>query len=353
MHHTENTAISKEKISYNALSHTFEGTYESIKKALGVHGSAARAWSAEKGSPTTAEALWEALEKHDVRLHLSADPEFPQLLREMPWPPFALYTKGAPLTTTLAGIAIVGTRKATPEGKALAREFGKGLARRGVTVISGLALGIDGEAHKGALEARGKTIAVLPCGLDRVYPREHDRLAHEILSTGGMLISEYPLGAPAYPSRFIERNRIVSALSTGVIVIEAPEKSGALSTARFALEQNREVFVVPGSVKNRNYAGSHALIRDGASLIRGIKDVCEALGMSSEEEVSRLPLVFDGLDETKKAILNCLHMHGELTPDQIARLISLDIQDVQREVALLLIDERLQEKPNGTYVLKI
>ena len=349
----KNTPVHDEEMSYHALAIALEGKYESIKKLLAEHRTAAAAWRAQK-SKISREELWKKLESLHVSLLLEKNEAFPQLLREMPWPPFALYIKGAPLREEEIRVAIVGTRRATPDGRLLAREFAKVFARKGAAVVSGLALGIDGEAHEGALEAHGKTIAVLPCGLDRVYPREHDRLAEKILSSGGTLISEYPPGSASYPSRFIERNRIVSALSAGVLIIEAPEKSGALATARFALEQNRAVFVVPGPVKHPNYAGSHALIRDGAELVRSPEDVLQALGVENSREDKKAFTIPAALDEKKKAILNCLNVHGgALAPDEIAQGTALDIKTVQREIAYLVIDETIKEKPDGTYTLNL
>ena len=199
-------------------------------------------------------------------------------------------------------IAIVGTRRATPDGKSTARRFAAELARAGIVIVSGLAFGVDAAAHEGCLDAEGKTVAVLACGLANIYPRNNEPLAKKILAQGGAIISEYPPDMPAYPSRFLERNRIVSGLSKGTLVIEAPERSGSLATARFALEQNRDVFVVPGPIAHPNFKGSHALIRQGAELVTTPEDILESYGIAREKSIGA---EFAGTPE-EKAILEFL-----------------------------------------------
>ncbi len=204
------------------------------------------------------------------------DGRYPALLRQIPDPPAYLFVRGRiPLLPT-AGVAIVGSRRCSPYGRHVARRFGYDLAARGITVTSGLALGIDAAAHDGALEAGGGTIAVLGCGVDVVYPTAHRALYERVLATGAIL-SELPMGAKPEAGSFPRRNRIISGLSLGVIVAEAPERSGALITARCAAEQNRDVFAIPGEITNRSCAGALSLLRDGACLARNAQDILDEL----------------------------------------------------------------------------
>ena len=221
---------------------------------------------------------------------MKATSDFPSLLREIPDAPRKLYYLGAPLGDEQK-IAIVGTRKASLSGLGYAKKFATELAQAGLTIVSGLALGIDSAAHEGALAAGGKTIAVLACGLDTVYPPQNRKLAKKIIDSGGTLVSEYEPGQRAYPANFLARNRIVSGLSLGVLAVEAPERSGTLATCRFAVEQNRDVFVIPGALNNPNYVGSNALIKIGAALVTEPRDILEPLGLWDENKsgTSSLP----------------------------------------------------------------
>ncbi len=217
------------------------------------------------------------------RLLTLADANYPSALLEMDDPPLLLYTLGAgTFVTTLPmrAIAVVGSRNPTPQGLVNAQAFGKSLAQAGLTVISGLALGIDGAAHEGALQGAAdgqlSTVAVVGTGLDRVYPKQHLALARRIAQQG-LLISEYPLGTPPLPANFPKRNRIIAALSSGTLVVEAALKSGSLITARQALEQGKEVFAIPGSIHTTQARGCHWLIRQGAKLVESAQDVLEEL----------------------------------------------------------------------------
>jgi len=205
------------------------------------------------------------------------DPDYPPLLREIPDPPVMIYIIGNRRLLSCPQLAIVGSRNPTPMGRENARAFARNLAGAGLTITSGLALGIDGAAHRGALEADGKTIAVAGTGLDRVYPARHRELAHEIAKHGA-LVSEFPPGTPPLPENFPVRNRIISGLSLGTLVVEAALQSGSLITARLATEQGREVFAIPGSIHSPQARGCHALIRQGAKLVEGAQDVLEELG---------------------------------------------------------------------------
>jgi DNA processing protein len=204
-----------------------------------------------------------------------ADEEYPEPLREINSPPNPLYIEGC--FTQQPMIAIVGSRRATRYGLDIARGLAAGLAAVGITVVSGLARGIDAAAHRGALEGNGKTVAVLAAGLDPVYPPEHAELAKEIVESGGALVSEMPSGTAPLPGRFPVRNRIISGLSKGVIVVEAAQQSGALITARMALDEGRDVMAVPGSIYNPYAAGTHDLLKKGAALVTSVDDVLNVL----------------------------------------------------------------------------
>ena len=203
-------------------------------------------------------------------------PDYPERLRDIPDPPERLWLRGDPHALARTSVAIVGSRRASPGGLDIAHRLAADLARIGLTIVSGLARGCDGAAHRGALDAGGVTIAVLGSGADVIYPPEHDSLAEQIVRQGAVL-SEFPPGAPPLPHHFRQRNRLISGLARGVIVIEANDKSGSLITAGCALAQGREVMVVPGTVLAGRNRGGHQLIRDGAALVENAEDVLAVL----------------------------------------------------------------------------
>ena len=225
--------------------------------------------------------LWHQQSQHQIiTLCCSA---YPPLLKEIPDPPLLLYVAGSLEVLNTAQIAVVGSRKASPGGRTMARRLAGDLATMGYSVCSGLALGIDSESHQGALEKCGRSVAVLGCGIDRIYPNANKRLAQELVEKGA-IVSEFPLGEPPKPWHFPQRNRIISGLSQGVVIVEAALKSGSLITARYALEQGREVFAVPGSPHNPQAKGSHHLLKNGAKLVENISDIIEELGAFSQFE---------------------------------------------------------------------
>ncbi len=212
------------------------------------------------------------LEKPHRYVVSSLDPRYPESLSSIPSPPVLLYVEGDVDLLTRPGVAFVGSRKATPPALALTQKLSGELAARGLSIISGLARGVDGAAHQGALAQNGWTLAVTGNGLDSVYPRCHKTMAAEIASAGA-IVSEFPLGAPPAGHHFPRRNRIISGLSLGVVVVEAALRSGSLSTARHALEQGREVMAIPGSVNNPLSRGCHALLKSGAALVECADDI--------------------------------------------------------------------------------
>src|SRR6185312_4659568 len=228
---------------------------------------------------STAEAEIPAVRRVGGDILLLDDGVYPSSLREIYDPPIVLYVKGAwSECLDQPCIGIVGSRRCSTYGQNSAIMLARDLAQRGVTVVSGLARGIDAAAHRGALDAGGRTIAVLGTGIDEVYPRDHKKLAAEVLERGGALISQFPLGTPPVSENFPYRNRIISGLSLGVVVVEAAENSGSLITARLAMEQNREVFAVPGNITSRNSFGTNYLIKGaGAKLVQQWQDIAAEL----------------------------------------------------------------------------
>jgi len=219
----------------------------------------------------------EEVQRHKAQLITHQHKDYPGLLGQISRPPPLLFVKGNSELLSLPQIAIVGTRNPTNTGIDNTRAFSRYLANGGFIITSGLALGIDGYAHEAAVKSGAKTIAVMATGIDQVYPRRHQRLADAILDKGGLLVSEFVPGTPPHAAHFPQRNRIISGLSLGTLVMEAAVKSGSLITARYALEQNREVFAVPGSIHNPQSKGCHALIRDGAQLVESGEDIIKQL----------------------------------------------------------------------------
>ena len=323
--------------SYHALNSALSANYEALKKLWEKHGSWHRAWEAEKRQYP---ALKNDSELADCELILRQDPAYPAILKEISWPPLGIYVRGQ--LPEKPAIAIIGTRRATANGKAIAKKLAQELSRQNVIIISGLAMGIDTAAHEGALEAGGRTVAVLPAGLNRIYPAQNGQLAEKILDSGGALISEYPNGHPSYASNFVHRNRIVSGLSAAVVVVEAPEKSGALITARFALEQNREVMAVPGPANHPNYAGSHQLIRDGAKLVTSAKEILDELNWAYAEVPS---LAVNGkISDEEKIILDAIKSAGSAAAiDKISEITKIGIPKVNQIITILTLKGIIKE----------
>lgn len=260
--------------SYGSAVHVMAAGAAAWRKA-GVSDAACKALAAPDQAAIDADLAWLAA---DARHHLIPldDPRYPARLREAGSPPPALFCNGDPDLLALPQLAIVGSRTATPQGLDNARDFAGELARRGVAITSGLALGIDGAAHRGALAADGLTLAICGTGLDRVYPARHRELAHEIAARG-LLVSEFSPGTAPKAEHFPRRNRIISGLALGVLVVEAARQSGSLITAKLAMDQGREVFAIPGSIHNVMARGCHQLIRQGAKLVENADDILEEI----------------------------------------------------------------------------
>ncbi len=259
---------------------------------------------------------WQAVERdiewaQQAQCHIltMVDEQYPALLREIADPPPVLYVKGDPACLNAPQLAIVGSRNASALGKETAHAFGRQLAQQGMTITSGLAQGIDGQAHSGALSAGGRTIAVTGTGLDRVYPARHQKLAEQICEQGAM-VSEFAVGTPPLAENFPRRNRIISGLSLGVLVVEAAMRSGSLITARMALEQGREVFAIPGSIHNTLAKGCNNLLRQGAKLVETAADIIEELGFYASFHPQEAALSGAGndfpLEESYQELLECV-----------------------------------------------
>jgi DNA processing protein len=252
-----------------------EADEEALKKVPGLRNRAMDALRAQsKASPPIDEM--KSLVDAGGRLLSILDVDYPANLKEIDDPPAVLFCLGALEPRDLVAIAVVGSRAASPLGIHFTERLCNDLAMSGVTVVSGFALGIDGAAHRGALNGGGRTVAVLGCGLDVQYPRQHVGMRSRIVEQGA-LVSEFPLGTPPAPAHFPQRNRIISGLSLGVVVVEAAQRSGSLITARFALEQGREVFAVPGMARHFRSVGPHSLLKQGAKLVENVEDILEEI----------------------------------------------------------------------------
>jgi DNA processing protein len=282
------------------------------------------------------------------------DENFPLLLKEISDVPPEIFYRGRLPQNDEVMVAVVGTRKATEGGLALAKRIGHDLAKTGVTVVSGLAFGIDSAAHQGTLLGGGRTIAVLSNGLEPVQPRAHYGLAEKILNQDGCIISERAESGAYYKNQYLERNRIISGLCVAMIVIEAPIKSGALSTARHALNQGREVFVVPGSAGHPNYKGSHMLIRNGARLVTSVKEILEDLkGINPDSQLpifKREPKEIPSIsDEVQLTILKTIQEAEEpLHIDNIVEITKLEPNVVNQKLTFLMLEGLVEEK-NGKF----
>jgi DNA processing protein len=271
--------------------------------------------------------------------------EYPPLLKNIPDPPIVLYKKG-PLEAGMNTLAIVGSRKATSEGMNLAEKIGETLSSVGITIVSGLARGIDAAAHRGALKEKGKTVAVLGCGIDICYPPEN-RLLFNTTGEEGLILTEYEPGEEPLPYHFPERNRIIAGLSKGVLVIEASQKSGSLITARLGLEYGREVMAVPGSVFREEYKGANALIKQGAKLVENINDILTTSFPGYELE-QKEPVMVTPEEEKVFSHIGFEKVHI----DEIIEKSNMKAQQVMAMLTRLEMKEIIREVPGGFYIRK-
>jgi len=286
-------------------------------------------------------------------------PAFPSRLREIPDAPARLWVRGDAHALSRTAVAIVGSRRASPGSLDIAYRLASDLARIGFTIVSGLARGCDGAAHRGALDASGTTVAVLGSGPDVIYPPEHDALAEQVARRGA-IVSEFPPGTPPLPHHFRQRNRLISGLVHGVIVIEANDKSGSLITAGCALAQGREVMVVPGTVLAGRNRGGHQLIRDGAALVENAEDVLAVLvsavpALRGERERAAPPAAeggapLGGVDAPEDPILSALDPVEPRDFDQLARQTGVPAQALLARLADLELTGQVARYPGGRFV---
>ena len=270
------------------------------------------------------------------------DPAYPAQLRELADAPAWLYVKGDPDWLARPMLAIVGSRNATPQGLRDARAFALALSRAGLTIVSGLALGVDAAAHEGGLEGLASSVAVVATGLDRVYPAGNRELAHR-LAAGGAIVSEFPLGTAPKRGHFPRRNRLISGLALGVLVVEAATESGSLITARLAGEQGRDVFAMPGSIHSPLSRGCHRLIKQGAKLVESAADILEELG-------HRLPpCVPDALSAAVADVLLEALGGGPLSLDQLAGRLGLTVETLSVRLLAAEMEGQVARMPGGLY----
>ena len=310
-------------------------------EATGIQAVSAQSLATGKSGELASEEMARAASAGIVMLAFD-DPSYPPRLKEIYDPPLILYVRGEPEILSKPGIAMVGTRHPTPYGIGMAERLACDLAIQGLVIISGMARGVDTASHRGAITAKGKTVAVFGTGVDVIYPKENSRLSEQILGVGGALISEFPLGTFGAPQNFPIRNRILSGMSIGVLVVEAAEYSGTRITARMALEQDRDVFAVPGNVTNKNSWGPNTLIKQGAKLVATWEDVWEDL----PTEV-RLTLAPTSAPESQSPTAASLFPDDGLPPHE-KRILSLLKADEATHIDELI--ERLESQMSSSEI---
>jgi DNA processing protein len=277
-----------------------------------------------------------------------ADTEFPQSLLDIPDPPIMLYAKGRLEVLARTSIAVVGSRNATAQGISNAERFSEVLSQAGLTIVSGMALGIDTAAHNGGLRGPGSTVAVIGTGADLVYPARNRGLAHRI-ADAGCIVSEYPLGTPAIQSNFPRRNRIISGLARGVLVVEAAAQSGSLITARMAAEQGREVFAIPGSIHSPLAKGCHLLIKQGAKLVESAEDILEEFRYYQAVKAQQPPASSDTpTPESGHPVLEAMG-YDPVALDVLARRCDLDAAGLSAQLLDLELAGRIEMLPGALY----
>lgn len=347
------------RLRLHALPHIGPRRFHKLLDAFGDARSAldapAETWHA-LGLPHSSTAL---RRHHDIRAALEAalawqeqpgqhilchgQPGYPSVLNQLVDAPPLLFVLGQPALLEQPQVAIVGSRRASQPGQDLARQFSASLARCGLAITSGLALGIDAAAHQGALDVQGQTLAVLGTGLSRLYPRRHQHLARQIVEQGGVLVSELPLDEPPHAANFPRRNRIISGLALGVLVVEASPSSGSLITARLAADQGREVWAIPGSIHNPTSRGCHALLKEGAQLVETVQDILHSLehwhpqAIALAQSTARLPALLDILRAAPCTSERLAELSGMPLPQVLVQLSELELEgQVARQQALWL-----------------
>ena len=331
-------------------------------EAMGMRAVSAQSIATGKSMELALEECGKAAEAHARIISLS-DPEYPSRLKEIYDPPVILFVKGCVEVSAQPGIAMVGTRHPTPYGSGMAERLSTDLAARGLVIISGLARGVDTASHRGAIAAKGKTVAVLGTGIDVMYPKENTRLTEQMLALGGALITEFPVGTSPAPQNFPIRNRIISGISAGVLVVEAAEYSGTRITSRCALEQNRDVYAVPGNVTNKNSWGPNTLIKQGAKLVATWEDVWEELpadvqaalsSMQNESPEPQTASLFpdEASSPHEKKILKLLKADESTHIDELVELLENEVSSSEIFAALfeLELNGKIRQLPGKNFV---
>jgi DNA processing protein len=347
---------------FGTAEHVFQASLTELE-ATGIRAISAQSIATGK-SLEMAQEEWGKAAEARARIISLSDAEYPSRLKEIYDPPVILFVKGSVEVLDQPGIAMVGTRHPTPYGSGMAERLSTDLAARGLVIISGLARGIDTASHRGAIAAKGKTIAVVGTGIDIMYPKENTRLAEQIIAFGGAIISEFPVGTSPAPQNFPIRNRIISGVSAGVLVVEAAEYSGTRITSRLALEQNRDVYAVPGNVTNKSAWGPNTLIKQGAKLVATWEDVWEelptdvqlALGAMQQNESPEPETASLFPDEAKspheKKILRLLKPDESTHIDELVELLEDEISASEIFAALfeLELNGKIRQLPGKNFV---
>ncbi|MEW9033554.1 MAG: DNA-processing protein DprA [Planifilum fimeticola] len=302
-----------------------------------------------KWNPSFVRRVKEELKRRRIAAVTCFDPEYPEYLKEIAQPPWVLYIKGDLSLLSGVCLAVVGTRQPTHYGRRVARKMAAEIASRGWVVVSGMAAGVDSEAHRGALEANGKTVAVLGTGVDVVYPKHLRGLYAELVEKGAVC-SEMPPGTAPRPGLFPQRNRIISGLSVGTLVVEAAERSGALITADFSMEQGREVFAVPGPVTSEKSAGTNRLIQQGAKCVTGVQDILEEFpSLVQSPQVPAESTEPSDLSPEERLLLSFIR-DEPVHIDELREQISLPPGEIHRHLLSLQLKKRIRQLPGSRFV---
>ena len=331
---------------FGDLERAWHASADALKSA-GLDARATETLLATRGT-ISLDAELEKLEQYNVEAISVDDPQYPPRLREIYDYPPLIYVRGTLIPEDECALGVVGTRRPSLYGKQVAEEITTGLARNGITIVSGLAAGIDSIAHRAALQAGTRTIAVAGCGLDIVYPSNHVALARQIMEHGA-LVSEFPLGTRPKAEHFPQRNRIISGMSLGIIVVEAGERSGALLTANRAIDQNREVFAIPGSIYSHNSSGTNRLIQEGAKLVSNCADILEELNLNIVARQMELPAPVPATD-TEAQLLGHLSKQA-IHVDDLCRCSGLPAATVAGTLAMLELKGLVKPLGSMNYVL--
>jgi DNA processing protein len=338
-----------------------------IQALIGHFGSLERAWRATEGQlrdigfdSRAIQSFIEARQTFDLALYAQQveesgaevmtweSPNYPELLREIPAAPPLIFIRGRFEPIDRWAVAVVGTRRLSAYGRQVTHELVSGLVRNGITIVSGLARGIDAVAHRTALDEGGRTIAVMASGIDKIYPPEHRDMARRIIDGRGVIVTDYPLGAEPESNHFPARNRLISGLSLGVLVVEAGEKSGALITSKFALEQNREVFAVPGNINSPISVGTNRLIQQGGKLVTRVEDILEELNLRMVEAQAVAKVV---LPESAEEAALISHLSSQPTHvDELGRMTGMPSNLISSTLTVMELKGMVQQVGGMNYV---